>query len=68
MDANELKKILRMFFIYQALESGWTVTKTPVHNTFEFTKSSDSSNKSTRKVFNSNRRSISDPIRHNCFV
>lgn len=64
IDTHDLKKMLRMFFIYHALESGWTVTKMTGDNKFEFTKS-PTHIKSKNKIFKSPRRCISDPIRYN---
>ena len=55
-----VKDIIKMVFIYNALERGWTVKRGKFVNSFEFTKligSSEPSNSS----FNSLRRSISEP-------
>lgn len=55
-----IKDIIKMVFIYNALEKGWTVKRGKFVNSFEFTKligSSEPKNSS----FNSLRRSISEP-------
>lgn len=62
-ETQEDKHMLKILFIYKALESGWTVAKTATNNTFEFTKSSTF--KSNKKQIKTERRCISDPIRYN---
>ena len=50
--STSVKKTIRMEFIYNALESGWTVRKKSKDNSFEFLKTSNdfhSENKSYRR-------------------
>ena len=56
-----VKDIIKMVFIYNALENGWTVKRGKIVNSFEFTKLIGSSEP---KQFNpgSLRRSISEPL------
>lgn len=66
MEIIELKELIRMIFIYRALESGWTVRKSfkPV-NTFEFIKPRPGFQNSSYGSSLLTRRSVSDPITHN---
>ncbi len=52
------KELLRMKFIYKALEDGWIVNKGKKPNTFEFIKSNDNFIHPKIKT----KRSISEPI------
>lgn len=66
MNTIELKELIRMVFIYNALESGWTVRKAlkPV-NTFEFIRDGGVHKKSECVVPNKHyfsRRCISEPL------
>lgn len=61
---EDLKQIIRMIFIYNALEMGWTVRKLGrPYNTFEFLRTSNSvSLNPPRDNIIRVRRSNSDPI------
>lgn len=58
MKSENLKRSIRMEFIYNALESGWTVRKKNNNNSFEFLKTSWN-NQQQKQTF---RRCASAPL------
>ena len=59
------KELIKIMFIYQALEKGWTVKKCKNYNSFEFIRSSTSHNPSgyNKPILDLKpRRVVSDPI------
>ena len=65
---RNIKMLIKILFIYKALENGWTVKKSDsIKNAFEFTTSVASSPGKTKNNFQEyivRRRSVSTPIRY----
>jgi len=63
-DSSRMKDFIRLMFINRALETGWTVRKRGVSNSFEFTRANTNGpTDKDRDTFQSVRvrRSISEP-------
>lgn len=63
-NVNTVKEIIKMVFIYNALEKGWTVKRGKICNTFEFTRLIGSS-ESLSTNYTGLRRCISEPNKLN---
>lgn len=60
---EQTKTMVRAYFIYRAIENGWTVRKSRgIRNGFEFTNSSEPSMRSNNNEIITRRRCISAPL------
>jgi len=57
----KIKEVVKIMFIYKALEKGWTVKKSRNVNSFEFIRSTNSSEFNNNRLVVKPRRVISEP-------
>jgi hypothetical protein len=60
---EKIKELVKIVFIYNALENGWTIKKGVDYNSFEFTRPVGPTAPTHNRIHNRVRsRSISEPI------